>query len=82
MNTLDSIINTKQVRVNRTPERYSDDGSYDNRPVDPNYFNNYYQTHKETTMCKHCSSVYTCKAGLHKHPLRSAKYQKLRGEIC
>ena len=77
-----NIIKQKQVRVKRNPERYNEDGGYDNRPTDPNYFNNYYHTHKETTMCKHCSSVYTCKAGLHKHLLRSAKCQKLRSEIC
>ena len=79
---MDNIIKQKQVRVKRTPERYSEDGGYDNRPIDPNYFNNYYQTHRATPMCKQCSGVYTCKAGLRKHLLHSVKCQMLRGEIC
>ena len=78
MNNQESIAKTKQTRIKRAPERYNEDGTYNNKPKDPDYFNNYYHLRKELTMCEHCKHSYTCLAGLNKHLVRSAKCRKLR----
>ena len=61
----------KHIRTKRPLTRYLDNGEYNKKPLDPNYFNEYYQTHKEPTACKYCNKTYTCKAGLGKHLIRS-----------
>ena len=78
MNNQENIAITKQTRIKRAPERYNEDGTYNNKPKDPEYFNNYYHTRKELTMCTYCDHSFTCKAGLNKHLVRSAKCRKLR----
>ena len=83
MNNLENIVKTKQVRVKRAPERYNEDGTYNNKPTDPDYFNNYYKNHLELTTCTFCKHSYSCKAGLNKHLARNGKCKKLRdSEFC
>ena len=68
----------KQVRVKRAPHRYLEDGKYDKKPLDPNFFNNYYHSHKEPHTCEHCSNVFVCKSGLSKHLRRSNLCMRIR----
>ncbi len=78
MNNQESITKAKQERIKRAPERYNEDGTYNSRPKDPEYFNNYYKNHLESTMCACCKHSHTCLAGLNKHIVRSAKCKKFR----
>ena len=71
-------IEFKQVRTKRALMRYSDNGDYNKKPLDPNYFNDYYQAHKEPTDCTHCNKTYTCRAGLAKHLIRSNVCKRIR----
>ena len=51
----------------RNPNRYKDDGTYDNKPLDPNYFRTYYHTKgSEQVECPTCG--YQCKRNyLYRH---------------
>ena len=68
----------KQIRTKRALARYLEDGVYDKKPLDPNYFNNYYHTHKVETQCTHCCKVFVCKQGLTKHLKRSNLCRRIR----
>ena len=39
--TIEQVRNKRKIR---NPNRYKDDGTYDNKPLDPNYFKIYYHT--------------------------------------
>ena len=71
----------KQVRIKRALDRYNEDGSYNSKPLDPDYFNKYYHTHKEPTQCKFCCKIFTCKPGLSKHFKRSNVCMRIRAAL-
>ena len=56
-------IEFKQIRTKRALTRYLDNGEYNKKPLDPNYFNEYYQTHKEPTECKYCNKPIRVRQG-------------------
>ena len=78
MDNLENIVKTRHTRINRAPEIYNEDGTYNNKPKDPEYFNNYHKNNLELTMCAYCKHSYTCKSGFNKHLVRSVKCKKLR----
>jgi hypothetical protein len=49
-------------------ERLMVDGTYNNKPNDPNYFNNYYAEHKGKVECKICNRMI--------NPLTKSRHEK------
>jgi hypothetical protein len=48
--------------------RYKPDGTYDKKPLDPNYFSKYYQKRLSTPFtCPDCGRTITSKSNLSKH---------------
>ena len=62
--TIEQVRNKRKIR---NPNRYKDDGTYDNKPLDPNYFRTYYHTKgSEQVECPTCG--YQCKRNyLYRH---------------
>ena len=62
--TIEQVRNKRKIR---NPNRYKDDGTYDNKPLDPNYFKTYYHTKgTEQIECPTCG--YKCKRNyLYRH---------------
>jgi len=62
--TIKQVRNKRKIR---NPNRYKDDGTYDNKPLDPNYFRTYYHTKgSEQVECPTCG--YKCKRNyLYRH---------------
>ena len=60
-----------QSEKEEQPERFNrfrDDGTYDKRPNDPNYFSNYYRTKlSKPFQCPDCGRVICSKSNLSKH---------------
>ena len=44
----------KPTRKIRSPHRYLEDGTYNYKPLDPNYFNIYYHKRTELVQCPKC----------------------------
>ena len=60
-------IKKKEKKI-RAPYRYMEDGSYNNKPLDPDYFNKYYHKRTEIIPCNKCGLE--CKRNyLYKHGL-------------
>lgn len=60
-------IKKKEKKI-RAPHRYMEDGTYNNKPLDPEYFNKYYHKRTEMTPCRKCG-VECKKNYLYKHGL-------------
>ena len=66
------IVTTKKIRA---PHRYMEDGKYNSKPLDPEYFNTYYHKRTELVQCQKCGLE--CKRNyLYKHSLTN-KCRKL-----
>ena len=66
MNELHSIKSLS--RVNANTSRWNDDGTYDKKPLDPQYFCKYYQKNlKEPFVCPDCGRTISSKSNLSKH---------------
>ena len=61
--------------------RFNEDGTYNSKPIDPQYFKNYYQKHlKQPFQCPDCKRMISSKSNLSKH--RSTRIcKKSRGEM-
>ena len=59
-NTDETIPEIKVVRPRkiRAPHRYLPDGTYDNKPLSPTYFKEYWQKTKSQVQCEHCKVVF------------------------
>ena len=79
-NTDETIPEIKVARPRkiRAPYRYLPDGTYDNKPLSPTYFKEYWQNHKSDVVCEHCGVAFTHKDNLRQHGNRSKKCKKLR----
>jgi len=65
---LSSSSRTSSEEEPTTSWRVRDDGTYDNRPSDPDYFKTYYQRKvKQPVECKYCGMMISGKANLSKH---------------
>ena len=71
-------IKVARPRKIRAPHRYLPDGTYDNKPLSPTYFKEYWQKTKSQVQCEHCSVVFNHKDNLRQHGNRSKKCKKLR----
>ena len=48
--TVDIIVEeNKVVKIRKAPYRYLPDGTYDNKPLSPTYFRDYYRKNKEAS---------------------------------
>ena len=63
------LLNSNYVGVEpNRPSRWRDDGTYDKKPLDPNYFKKYYQNHlKQPFTCPDCGKTISSKSNLSKH---------------
>ena len=68
-------------KIRTAPHRHLPNGKYDDRPISPTYFVDYYAAHKKPTECPHCHRIFTHTQGLYKHHIRSEKCKKIRGEL-
>ncbi len=75
--TIPEIKVRRQTKI-RAPHRYLPDGTYDNKPLSPTYFKDYWERTKSPAQCEHCMNVFSHKDGLTKHVNRSKKCKKLR----
>ena len=76
--TVELIVDVKVVKIRKAPYRYLPDGTYDNKPLSPTYFRDYYRKTRKPHECPHCHVVLNHKDGLYKHNIRSKKCKKLR----
>ena len=54
--------------IPETINRHRPDGTYDKRPLDPNYFNKYYKNNlKKPYQCPDCGRTISSKSNLAKH---------------
>ena len=51
-------IQVARPRKIRDPHRYLPDGTYDNKPLSPTYFKEYWQKTKSQVQCEHCNIVF------------------------
>ena len=66
MNELEQV--KALTRANANPSRWNDDGTYDKKPLDPNYVCKYYQKNlKEPFVCPDCGRTISSKSNLSKH---------------
>jgi len=83
--TVENVEPKKKIKtyhkIRTAPHRHLPDGTYDNKPNSPTYWNESYNSHKKPTECPHCHRMFTHKQGLHKHYLRCEKCKKIRGEL-
>ena len=75
--TIPEIKVRRRMKI-RAPYRYLPDGTYDNKPLSPTYFKEYWQKTKSQVQCEHCKVVFSHKTNLYKHGFRSKRCQKLR----
>ena len=68
---LASLGNASKIR--KAPYRYLPDGTYDNKPLSPTYFRDYYRRTRKPHECEYCHTVLNHKDGLYKHKIRSKK---------
>ena len=68
----------KVVKTRKAPYRYLPDGTYDNKPLSPTYFRDYYRKTRRPHECPYCHAVLNHREGLYKHNIRSKKCLKLR----
>ena len=74
-NTFDTMSQLVQDELQTSSEeqptkksRWRDDGTYDNRPLDPDYFKRYYQNKLKTPMtCPDCGKTIANKSNMSKH---------------
>ena len=65
-------------KIRKAPYRYLPDGTYDNKPLSPTYFRDYYRKTRKPHECPYCHVVLNHRDGLYKHNIRSKKCKKLR----
>ena len=54
--------------TNNRRTRWNEDGTYNKKPLDPNYFNKYYEKHLKTPFsCPDCGRTISSKSNLAKH---------------
>ena len=51
-------IKVARPRSIRAPHRYLPDGTYDNKPLSPTYFKDYWERTKSQVQCEHCKVVF------------------------
>ena len=54
-------------KYRRNPDRHKPDGTYDNAPLDPDYFKNYYHNTKKPTQCDVCGKLLASKNHMDRH---------------
>ena len=65
---MEEQILEKPAKKIRSPHRYLEDGTYNKKPLDPNYFNIYYHKRSELVQCSKCGIK--CRRNyLYKHTL-------------
>ena len=63
-----SSSSTTSSEEEPTSWRRKSDGTYDNRPSDPDYFKKYYERKvKQPVQCKYCGTMMSDKSNLSKH---------------
>ena len=66
----EALHNPPTIYDNSTPTstRWKPDGTYDKKPLDPDYFNKYYQRKLSIPFkCPHCGRTISSKSNLSKH---------------
>ena len=75
------MSDTQQEPITPIHNRWKEDGTYDKKPLDPQYFKKYYETKlKQSYQCPVCQKVISSKSNLSKHQ-QTSKCKKARGEI-
>ena len=80
-----SVAKTKKEYKPKTPSaRYDEEkGEYNHKPLDPNYFNEYYKKYNVKIECTRCGRL-TCKLKLFRHvkSMRCQKEASLKMDLC
>ena len=63
------VVEIKVVKPRKAPYRYLPDGTYDNKPLSPTYFRDYYRKTRKPHECPHCHAILNHREGLYKHIL-------------
>ena len=72
------VVLAPASKIRKAPYRYLPDGTYDNKPLSPTYFRDYYRKTRKPHECPYCHVVLNHRDGLYKHNIRSKKCNKLR----
>ena len=76
----DEIQSSSEEEPKKT-SRWNTDGTYDNKPLDPDYFKKYYQNKLKTPFtCPDCGTTISSKANLSKH--RNTKKCRNSSSFC
>ena len=76
------VVEIKVVKARKAPYRYLPDGTYDNKPLSPTYFRDYYRRTRKPHECPYCHTILNHRDGLYKHNIRSKKCKKLRETLA
>ena len=57
----------RPTRRPRNPERHKPDGTYNAKPLDPEYFKNYYHKAKQPKECEVCGKVLASGSHMKRH---------------
>ena len=81
--TVEIIVEeNKDVKIRKAPYRYLPDGTYDNKPLSPTYFRDYYRKTRKPHECPYCHVVLNHRDDLYKHNIRSKTCNKLRETLA
>ena len=76
------IVEFKVDKIRKAPYRYLPDGTYDNKPLSPSYFRDYYRKTRKPHECPYCHAVLSHREGLYKHNIKAKKCLKLRETLA
>ena len=81
--TVEMIVDVKvSKKTRKAPYRYLPDGTYDNKPLSPTYFRDYYRKTRKPHECPYCHVVLNHRDGFYKHNIRSKTCKKLRETLA
>ena len=61
------VVLAPASKIRKAPYRYLPDGTYDNKPLSPTYFRDYYRKTRKPHECPYCHVVLNHRDGLYKH---------------
>jgi len=76
------VVLAPASKIRKAPYRYLPDGTYDNKPLSPTYFRDYYRKTRKPHECPYCHVVLNHRDGLYKHNIRSKTCNKLRETLA
>ena len=79
---LASLGNASAVKIRKAPYRYLADGTYDNKPLSPSYFKDYYRKTRKPHECPYCHAILSHREGLCKHNMKAKKCLKLHETLA